>query len=69
MQLAAVERNGYRERQWDTDVGSIELQAPRVRDGGYYPALVEPRRRDERALVAVVHEAYVNGVSTRRVDD
>ena len=63
------ERNGYRERQWDTRVGSIELRVPRVRDGGYYPALLEPRRRGERALVAVVQEAYINGVSTRRVDD
>jgi putative transposase len=63
------ERNGYRERQWDTRVGSIELRVPRARDGGYYPALLEPRRRGERALVAVVQEAYVNGVSTRRVDD
>src|ERR671928_923759 len=63
------ERNGYRDRSWDTRVGSIELRVPRVRDGGYYPALLEPRRRGERALVAVVQEAYVNGLSTRRVDD
>src|SRR5207237_8461280 len=63
------ERNGYRDRNWDTRVGSIELRVPRVRDGGYYPALLEPRRHGERALVAVVQEAYVNGVSTRRVDD
>src|ERR1051326_6376131 len=47
----------------------IELRVPRVRDGGYYPAVLEPRRRGERALVDVVQEAYVNGVSTRRVDD
>jgi putative transposase len=63
------ERNGYRDRTWDTRVGSLELRVPRVRDGGYYPALLEPRRRGERALVAVVQEAYVKGVSTRRVDD
>jgi len=63
------ERNGYRDRTWDTRVGSIELRVPRVRDGGYYPALLEPRRRGERALVAVVQEAYVQGVSTRRVDE
>ena len=63
------ERNGYRERTWDTRVGSLELRVPRVRDGSYYPALLEPRRRSERALVAVVQEAYVQGVSTRRVDD
>src|SRR5688500_9574527 len=63
------ERNGHRERPWDTRVGSIELRVPRVRDGGYFPALLEPRRRAERALAAVVQEAYVQGVSTRRVDE
>jgi putative transposase len=63
------QRNGYRERRWDTRVGTIDLQVPRVRDGGYFPALLEPRRRAERALVAVVQEAYVHGVSTRRVED
>ena len=63
------ERNGYRDRNWDTRVGSIELRVPRARDGGYYPTLLEPRRRGERAFVALVQEAYVNGVSTRRVDD
>jgi len=63
------QRNGYRERQWDTRVGSITLQVPRVRDGSYFPTLLEPRRRAERALLAVVQEAYVQGVSTRRVDD
>lgn len=63
------ERNGSRERRWDTRVGSITLQVPRVRDGSYFPSLLEPRRRAERALVAVVQEAYVQGVSTRRVDE
>lgn len=63
------QRNGYRERDWDTRVGSIELRVPRVRDGSYFPGLLEPRKRAERALVAVVQEAYVQGVSTRRVDD
>jgi len=63
------QRNGYRERQWDTRVGSIDLQVPRVRDGSFYPTLLAPRRRAERALVAVVQEAYIQGVSTRRVDD
>lgn len=63
------QRNGYRERQWDTRVGTIELQVPRVRDGSFFPTLLEPRKRAERALVAVVQEAYVQGVSTRRVDD
>jgi putative transposase len=62
-------RNGARERTWDTRVGTIELQVPRVRDGSFFPTLLEPRRRAERALVAVVQEAYVQGVSTRRVDD
>ncbi|HEV2124308.1 MAG TPA: IS256 family transposase [Chloroflexota bacterium] len=63
------QRNGYRERAWDTRVGSLELRVPRVRDGSFYPSLLEPRKRAERALVAVVQEAYVQGVSTRRVDD
>ena len=63
------ERNGHRERRWDTRVGSIALRVPRVRDGSYFPTLLEPRRRAERALVAVVQEAYVQGVSTRRVDE
>ena len=63
------ERNGTRERRWDTRVGSITLHVPRVRDGSYFPSLLEPRRRAERALVAVVQEAYVQGVSTRRVDE
>ena len=62
-------RNGYRERAWDTRVGTVALRVPRVRDGGYFPSLLEPRTRAERALVAVVQEAYVHGVSTRRVDD
>jgi transposase-like protein len=62
------ERNGYRERTWDTRVGSLELKVPRVRDGSFFPSLLEPRKRAERALVATVREAYVQGVSTRRVD-
>jgi putative transposase len=62
-------RNGHRERPWDTRVGTIELQVPRVRDGSFFPSLLEPRRRAERALVAVVQEAYIQGISTRRVDD
>jgi putative transposase len=62
-------RNGYRDRRWGTRVGTVELAIPRVRDGSYFPSLLEPRRRAERALLAVVQEAYVSGVSTRRVDD
>jgi transposase-like protein len=62
-------RNGYREREWDTRVGTVELAVPKVRDGSYYPSLLEPRKRAERALVAVLQEAYVQGVSTRRVDE
>jgi putative transposase len=62
-------RNGYRDRRWDTRVGTIDLAIPRVRDGSYLPSLLEPRRRVERALLAVVQEAYVLGVSTRRVED
>ncbi|MGH2468341.1 MAG: transposase, partial [Candidatus Limnocylindrales bacterium] len=64
-----IHRNGYRERRWDTRVGTIELAVPQVRDGSYLPSLLEPRRRTERALLAVIQEAYVLGVSTRRVDD
>jgi putative transposase len=64
------QRNGYRERSsWDTRVGTVELKVPRVRDGGYFPSLLEPRRWAERALAAVVQEAYVHGVYTRKVDE
>lgn len=62
-------RNGYRDREWDTRVGTVQLQVPRLREGSYFPSLLEPRKRAERALVAVVQEAYVLGVSTRKVDD
>lgn len=62
-------RNGYRERDWDTRVGRIGLRVPRVREGSYLPSWLEPRKRAEQALVAVVREAYVQGVSTRKVDD
>lgn len=62
-------RNGYRLRTWDTRVGTIELAIPKLRAGSYFPSLLEPRRRAERALHAVVQEAYVHGVSTRKVDD
>ena len=61
-------RNGYRERMWDPRVGSVALGIPRIREGSYFPSLLEPRRRAERALLAVVQEAYVLGVSTRKVE-
>src|SRR5437762_4955358 len=62
-------RNGYRTRRWDTRVGTIELKIPKVTAGAYFPSLLEPRRRAEKALHAVIVEAYVKGVSTRKVDD
>ena len=62
-------RNGYRSRTWDTRVGTMELRIPKLREGSYFPSLLEPRRRSERALLAVIQQAYVEGVSTRRVDD
>ncbi len=68
-EMRTTRRNGYRPRHWDTRVGSIDLQIPRLRQGSYFPALLEPRRRSGRALLAVVQQAYVEGVSTRRVDD
>ena len=62
-------RNGSRTRSWDTRVGTIELEVPKVRTGSHYPSLLQPRRRAEQALRTVVQEAYVHGVSTRKVDD
>src|SRR5438034_9455898 len=62
-------RNGYRTRTWDTRVGTVELRVPKVAPGTYFPSLLEPRRRAERALAAVIQEAYVKGISTRKVDD
>ena len=62
-------RNGHRERRWDTRAGTITLEIPKLRRGSYLPSLLEPRRRAEQALVSVVCQAYVEGVSTRRVDD
>ena len=64
-----TQRNGYRSRAWDTRVGTMELHIPKLREGSYFPSLLEPRRRSERALLAVIPQAYVEGVSTRRVDD
>jgi putative transposase len=64
----ATHRNGYRPRRWDTRAGEIELQIPKIRQGSYFPSFLEPRRRSEQALLAVGQQAYVCGVSTRRVD-
>ncbi len=62
-------RNGHRERRWDTRAGTVMLDVPKLRRGSYLPSLLEPRRRAEQALVSVVCQAYIEGVSTRRVDD
>src|SRR4051812_7988498 len=62
----ATHRNGYRPRRWDTRAGEIELQIPKIRQGSYFPSFLEPRKRSEQALVSVVQQAYVCGVSTRR---
>jgi putative transposase len=64
----ATHRNGYRAREWQTRAGTVELQIPKIRQGSYFPSFLEPRRRSEQALLAVVQQAYVCGVSTRRVD-
>ena len=64
----ATHRNGYRPRRWDTRAGEIELQIPKIRQGSYFPSILQPRKRSEQALVSVVQQAYVCGVSTRRVD-
>jgi putative transposase len=64
-----AQRNGYRERAWDTRLGRVDLQIPKLRRGSYFPTFLEPRRTAERALAAVIQEAYVQGVSTRAVDD
>jgi transposase-like protein len=62
-------RNGYRERSWETRAGTVDLKVPKLRKGSYFPEFLEPRRAAEKAMTAVIQEAYIQGVSTRSVDE